>query len=482
MPIRTIDYDAEYFLPPRVEDWVPPDHPARYLRDFVDELDLAGLGFDTSYEPEGRARIACDTLLKVWLFGYYFKIRSTRKLEAACREMMGAIWLCGNQAPDHTTLWRFWDKHRDGIGKLFEQSVRVAGRVGLVHLALYALDGTTICAASSRRTGWNKKQLEKALEGISGYLAEIERQIAENADMQTGSWELEKRLQNAKVRQEGIRKALSELETQQVESKHPHEPDAAVMNCGGGRKWAGNCQAVVDEANSIVVAADVTNEAHDAHSLTPMLDQAVANLQGLKPDVCVVDSAYAKSEEEVAKAVKAGHSFVASGRSAEKNAYHRSKFVFNREAQQLVCPLGQQLQHTGSSVYRHGEGRVERFRCTCWQTCPVAAACCGKSKNGRKVEISPLHELVLSQREKVSPAQRHILMNRRLKTVEPHFARTKHHGGFLRFHFRGKRKVRQQWQMLNLIHNLKVIEKARSVSRRMLREALQATSRHSAAA
>jgi len=482
MPIRTIDYDEEFLLPPRIEDWVPQDHPARYLRDFVDGLDLDALGFDTSYEPEGRARIAADTLLKVWLFGYYFGIRSTRKLEAACREMMGAIWLCGNQAPDHTTLWRFWDRHRDAIGKLFKQSVHVAARVGLVQLALYALDGTTISAACSRRTGWNKKQLEKALEGLSGYLSQIERLIEENANTQAGSWELEKRLQNAKMRREEISKALVELENQQVESMHPHEPDAAVMNCGDGRKWAWNCQAVVDEANSIVVAADVTNEAHDARCLTTMLDQAVENLDGMRPDVCVVDSAYGRSEEEMAKAEQAGHSFVSSRPSAEKGPYHRSKFEFNREALELVCPLGQQLRYVGSSAYRHGEGRVERFRCTCWRTCPAASACCGKSKNGRKVEISPLHEVVMRQREKVGYGQRLVLMNRRLKTVEPYFARTKHHGGFLRFLFRGKRKVRQQWQMLGLIHNLKVIEKARRASRAALRCAVQATSRYCAAA
>ena len=460
MPVRTVDYTEQLLLRHCVEDWVGDDHPARYLRDFVDSCNLESLGFDTSYEPDGRSRIACDTLLKVWLFCYYFGIRSSRKAEGACREMMGAIWLCGNQAPDHTTLWRFWNKHHEAIGLLFKQSVRVACKMGLVQLVLHALDGTTIRSASSRHTGLFKKQLEKALGKLDERLAEIEQLIADSGDSNDeGRWALEEKRQNTTERRQEISRALEMLNEEQLESLHTLEPDARVMNTDCGRTFAWNCQAVVDESSRIVVAVDVTNEAHDAHSLNPMLGQAADNLEGNKPEITAVDTGYGKSDQEVADAEGAGHSVVTARPQEEREPYHRSQFQFDRATMELVCPQGHRLKHTGCSAYRYGDGAVERFRCTDWKHCPFASACCGKSKNGRTVEIGPTHEAVERQRQKVDADERRRLMKKRLKTVEPLFAQVKHNDGFRRFSFRGRRKVKSQLEMLGLIRNLKIMEK-----------------------
>src|SRR5437660_12701708 len=101
------EYETVLLLPPAVEDWVPPDHPARYLREFVDALDLDELGFEMGSEQIGRRGYAPDLLLKVWLYGYCFGVDSTRKLERACREHLSLIWLTGGWEPDHNTLWRF---------------------------------------------------------------------------------------------------------------------------------------------------------------------------------------------------------------------------------------------------------------------------------------------------------------------------------------------------------------------------------------
>ena len=91
-PIRA-DYDQMYLLPPRLDDWVPKDHPARFLRDFVDTLDLEALGFRIPECETGRPAYAADLLLKVWLCGYFNGIRSTRSLERACYEQISFIWL-----------------------------------------------------------------------------------------------------------------------------------------------------------------------------------------------------------------------------------------------------------------------------------------------------------------------------------------------------------------------------------------------------
>ncbi len=79
------DYDQMFLLPPTPEDWVPEDHPARFIRAFVDAMDLAELGFHVRETGDGRPNYSSGLLLKVWVYGFCSGIRSTRKLEKACR-------------------------------------------------------------------------------------------------------------------------------------------------------------------------------------------------------------------------------------------------------------------------------------------------------------------------------------------------------------------------------------------------------------
>ena len=141
------DYGQQFIFPPALEDWVPQDHPARFLREFVDQLDLSALGFVIPAATEGRPPYAPSLLLKIWLYGYFHRIRSTRKLEAACQDHLPLLWLSGLIAPDHNSLWRFWRDNQTALRAIFKQTVHLALRTGAVGLAVQALDGTKIQAA-----------------------------------------------------------------------------------------------------------------------------------------------------------------------------------------------------------------------------------------------------------------------------------------------------------------------------------------------
>ena len=109
------DYSQQFLLPRSLEDWVPSDHPARFIRLFVDSLKLRVLGFKERESEEGRPNYSNELLLKIWLYGYFHKLKSSRELERACKNEMPLIWLSGMNYPDHNTLWRFFRNNRSAL-------------------------------------------------------------------------------------------------------------------------------------------------------------------------------------------------------------------------------------------------------------------------------------------------------------------------------------------------------------------------------
>src|SRR5262249_49578715 len=122
MPLRSFSRAKQWLLPPSVDELIGRQHPARFVGMFVDALprrDWAALGIDPTGEPIGAPAYHPAALLGVWLYGFMTGVRSSRKLEAACRDQLPFLWLTGMQQPDHNTLWRFYQAHRVAMQVLF---------------------------------------------------------------------------------------------------------------------------------------------------------------------------------------------------------------------------------------------------------------------------------------------------------------------------------------------------------------------------
>jgi transposase len=180
------DYAQRFLFPPSLEDWVPPTHPVRFVRDFVRSLDLAELGMEQEVADEGRPPYAADLLLMVWLFGYMERVRSTRGLEKACLDRMPFLWLTGNLHPDHNTLWRFFKLHGKALPKLFKKLVRTAAAADLVGFALHALDGTKLTAASSTDEAHHRKALSEKLKRLDEFIAAYMQEVTQRAAEEEG--------------------------------------------------------------------------------------------------------------------------------------------------------------------------------------------------------------------------------------------------------------------------------------------------------
>jgi transposase len=337
------NYDQIDLLPQSLEDYVDRDHPARFIREFVDAMDVSELGFRERRSEEGRPPYANDLLLKVWLYGYLARIRSTRELDRACREHLSLLWLTGRHAPDHNTLWRFWHENRPALREVFRAGVKVAAAQGLVGMICQAVDGTKIRAVASRRTVEHGKDLEKVLKRVEASIAEMEAAEQEEA----GEYRLPERLQEAEKLRSAIRESLGKMRE--------------IQQSGGSYAPSHNLQISTDAAHSLIVGVSVPQAVGDGGQLPPALDEVRRNL-GRLPRQVVADAGYTAHETILAMAERQvdfiGGTVEVGRRSQPRPgvdpAFRAGAFVYKAEGDVYRCPAGKELPRRGIQRTRVG--------------------------------------------------------------------------------------------------------------------------------
>lgn len=459
------DYGETYLFPPAIEDWVSADHPARFIREVVEALDLEA--WEVSSEggrkeaEQGRPHYAPQLLLKAWLYGYLNGIRSQRKLERACRENVGLIWLLGRHEPDHNTLWRFWRRHQEAIAEVFRQVVRIGREAEVIGVVLHALDGTKIQArASSRMSRTLRRQdLQKQEEVLDEWIAEIEAEIERNSTgEQQSEYRLPEELAEPQRLRRKVREAMERLDETGKNHLNPREPEAQMMPCEGKKRLAYNAQSVVDEQSGMIVAEKVSAQATDHFELLPMLDETRENLGESAQDT-VADAGY-RTDANIGKAAEKKYSVLVNlyEREGERaSAYASSRFRYDQQADCCICPRGRKLIYAGQRRSRHGW--LERlYRCVEAQECSEAKQC-SSSPRGRYIRIGPYYEAVLQQRQRQQLAEAQEKLGQRKAIVEPVFAHIKHNMGFRRWTFGSLSGVQAQWAMICTVYNLKKLMK-----------------------
>jgi transposase len=451
------DYGQQFLFPPALEDWVSADHPARFLREFVDQLDLTALGIAMPVAVEGRPPYHPSLLLKIWLYGYYHRIRSTRKLEVACREALSLLWLTGLIQPDHNSLWRFWRDNKKALRAIFKQTVQVAARTGAIGLALQALDGTKIQAAASTPAGWSKEYMEKVLAQLDVALDDLELKVVEaNADVETPGYRLPAGLAERQALRDQIKTGLAQLAEDGRKSYHPVEPEARRMKVGDTNRYAYNAQAVADAKAGVIVASEVTRQENDNGQLVPLIQQAREHLGvAAQATVTLADTGYGAGAD-IAAAVEHGMSVLvppAVGTPARDNPYATQHFHYDPALQRVTCPQKRTLDQEGHTT-KDGV-RVERFRCH-HRDCPVRAQCTRDPK-GRQIEVRPHTAVVQAMRQALAEPLTRAQWRERSTIIEPRFGQIKQHDGFRRWTVGGLEGVKTQWSLLCATLNLRVL-------------------------
>ncbi|MBA3429686.1 MAG: transposase [Actinobacteria bacterium] len=211
------DREQELLLPPSLCEWLPQDHLVWFVLDAVDALDLAA--FFAAYRVDGWGRAAHDPAMMVALLVYAYAVgeRSSRRIERRCHEDVATRVICANQAPDHTTIARFRQRHETALGGLFGGVLELCAEAGLVGVDVVAIDGTKVHANASQHATRNYEQIARE---ILEQAAEIDALEDEQFGERRGD-ELPPELSTPEGRQRWLRDARRRLEERRAQEARP---------------------------------------------------------------------------------------------------------------------------------------------------------------------------------------------------------------------------------------------------------------------
>jgi transposase len=400
MPLRPVNREQAWLLPPSLDDLLPEDHSARFVAAFVDGLDRnawAEMEIDIDGDPLGAPAYDPQALLSVWLYGFMTGVRSSRKLEAACRDQIPFLWLTGWQHPDHNTLWRFYQAHRSAMRSLLKHTVRTAVEVGLVDLAVQAVDGTKIAANAAGDRTYDMAGLARLLARTEAAIGDLEAHNERGDDPPPPRLPAE--LQQTQALRERIQDAMNNLaQDQSLRRVNLTDGDAQLMKGRQGIMPGYNAQAVVsplDPAKAkrsglLITAADVTTTPNDYDQLAPMLGQA-EEMTGARAEMTLADGGY-HSGPNLHVCDERGQQIVMpeGQREAMKGPYFKDRFEYDRATDSYICPHGQSLIFRGFRRHKQESGmRVYRASGAVCRACPAFGICTKDRRWGRVLWISP---------------------------------------------------------------------------------------------
>ena len=469
MPLRPMNREQMWMLPPRLDELLPLDHPARFVAEFVDVLDRgawAELGVAIESDSLGAPAYHPRALLSVWLYGFMTGVRSCRKLEAACRDQIPYLWLTGWQHPDHNTLWRFYKGHRQAMRKLFEQTVRTAVAMKLVDLAVQAVDGTKVAANASVNRSYDAEGLSGLLGRLDKAIDDLEAQNEAGGDAAVAH--LPGELADKEVLREKVRQAMADLGSQKRHKRiNLTDMDARLMKGRQGIVAGYNAQAMVSPTDTkegasgmLVTAVDVVEQANDNALLAPMVEQA-GETTGTREPMTLADAGYFAASH-LAECDRRGQQVVVSEARQRflKDPYHKDRFTYDGHSDSFTCPQGQTLEFVRIQHANRVPLRLYWASGAVCQACPVFRVCTKAKEIGRSLAIGPHDAVLRRHRAWMSTAAAKEAYGLRKQLVEPVFGIIKEQQGARRFLLRGLANVAAEWTVLATAFNLRTLWRA----------------------
>jgi transposase len=467
-------------LPPRVEDYVARDNPVRAIESYVEALDLAALGFrhaDRGVGEAGQPPYAPADLLKLYLYGYLNRIRSSRRLERETERNLELIWLIRDLTPGYRTIADFRKVNAAALKAASRDFVLIMRALDLVGGAAVAIDGAFFHGDASKASIATRKRLAAELAAvereIETYNKELDTNDAAEAERapksedggdrrgeggNSSGGDLAEKVAALMARRAEVQADLDRLDESGQTQVSRTDPDARLLAKSGQRVAGYNVQIAVDDKHKLIVASEVVNDGNDAGQLHAMA-KAAKEAVGAEKIEALADAGYYNGLELKACEDDNIVAYVPepdrTARLEAQGRFSHEDFTYDAAANAYRCPAGALLRQT-ERRQRSGDRLLIRYmsRKSECDACPLRGRCITEATPQRSVFRWEHEDVLERHRARMQTAQADGAMRRRASLVEHPFGTLKVRAGYRHFLVRGFDKVRGEWSLMALCYNL----------------------------
>ena len=394
--------DQFFLMPPSLAEWLPEDHLAFFVLDAVEQVDLGA--FYVGYRADGWGGAARQprTMVALLLYAYCTGVVSSRKIESACHTDVAFRVVCGNVAPDHTTIARFRARHEEALKTLFTASLRLCAAAGMSTVGLVALDGTKMAAPAAMARNRSKDAIDRAVDELfeQAKAADAAQDVEHGADrgdeppaVLRGRAERQRRFAAAKAKldadlaaeragheqhlaeraaieaRRGVKLRGRKPKAPQDKARHraarvnTTDPESGLMPTAKGFVQGYNAQAVAND-QQVIVAAAVSDHTGDVAQLHPMIAATEAALAeaGIaeRPRQLLADAGYASEENFTALGLQDADCYIAT-RNMKKNPTPRTaRYGPLKKDATAVQRMDRKVTNAkGNALYRRRQAIIE---------------------------------------------------------------------------------------------------------------------------
>ncbi|MCZ4320369.1 IS1182 family transposase [Aequorivita viscosa] len=390
-------------FPISLEDSIDADNSVRTIDQFVDQLDLKELGFRLDHIENGPPAYHPSILLKLYIYGYMNRVRSSRQLEKECRRNIEVMWLLESLAPDHNTISNFRKDNAKAIKKVFFATVQIARNFGLIGATLVAGDSTKLRAQNSKKNNFNQKKIQRHLDYIDHKLEQYNRAL-EQSESDDEKEEIKKDIdthQGRRKQYQQLEKELNESGETQISTSDPDSKHLIIRN--NITEVAYCVQTTVDAAHNIPFDYLVTNE-NDSKAMGQMLQRAKSIL-GTNTFTALYDKGYHTGSEFKTANQLGIETLVAIpgiGRASQAPdpGYNSENFIYNKQQDTYTCPQGNTLKSNGST-YKGRNYRFKQYKTNKCKNCPVRDLCTTSKINGKVIQRSEFQQYIEDNAQRI---------------------------------------------------------------------------------
>jgi len=424
--IKKQNRSQTYLFPVSLDDAIDKDNEVRLIDVFVDSLALEDYGFQIDHGENGRPAYHPGDILKLFIYGYMNKVRSSRDLEKESKRNIEVMWLLGRLQPDHNTISNFRKDNPKAIKKVFRETVKIANYFNLIGGALIAGDSSKFRAQNSKKNNFNEKKISRHLTYIENKLREYNKALAQSDG--DNKEQIEAEIEKQKKRADGYREIESQLKDSGESQVSTSDPDSRQMITRNNiTEVAYNVQTSVDAKNNLLIDYKVTN-CNDVKAMGNMLQRAKSILR-TNEFTALYDKGYHTGSEFKMAHDLGINTLVAIPKptvQAPDPTYNAENFTYIPEGDYYICPQNQQLTTTGK-WHKSEAYSSKRYTTKACKSCS-ARELCTKSVRGKGVHRSEYHEYIEQNKERVELNKQ--LYKRRQAIVEHPYGTIKRQWGF----------------------------------------------------